>query len=341
MNEQKPVPVDPVRVAQVGVGYWGPNLLRNLVSSPRYSVRMAVEKDSDRKKLINKLYPELPVSSDFSAVCDDPDIEAIIIATPVASHADLAIKALKKGKHVLVEKPMATTVDEVTQIEHLSREGQLVAMVGHTFLFNNAVRQIKRIIDSGEIGQIRYIYARRLNLGRIRRDVDALWNLAPHDISIIQYWLDDPEPLRVQRTGMDYVQKGIDDVVFLNISYQDGIMANVHVSWLDPHKVRQITVVGEKKMIVYDDIAENKIALYDKGIDRLAVLGTDMDFDAGSAPEFTHRSGDVVLPKVAWREPLQNEVEHFADCIRTGEPCKADAAHARKVVSILSSAQHI
>ena len=341
MNEQKPVPVDPVRVAQVGVGYWGPNLLRNLVSSPRYSVRMAVEKDSDRKKLINKLYPELPVSSDFSAVCDDPDIEAIIIATPVASHADLAIKALKKGKHVLVEKPMATTVDEVTQIERLSREGRLVAMVGHTFLFNNAVRQIKRIIDSGEIGQIRYIYARRLNLGRIRRDVDALWNLAPHDISIIQYWLDDPEPLRVQRTGMDYVQKGIDDVVFLNISYQDGIMANVHVSWLDPHKVRQITVVGEKKMIVYDDIAENKIALYDKGIDRLAVLGTDMDFDAGSAPEFTHRSGDVVLPKVAWREPLQNEVEHFADCIRTGEPCKADAAHARKVVSILSSAQHI
>ena len=118
-------------------------------------------------------------------------------------------------------------------------------------------------------------------------------------------------------------------------------MANVHVSWLDPHKVRQITVVGEKKMIVYDDIAENKIALYDKGIDRLAVLGTDMDFDAGSAPEFTHRSGDVVLPKVAWREPLQNEVEHFADCIRTGEPCRADAAHARKVVSILSSAQHI
>ena len=332
MNEQKPVPVDPVRVAQVGVGYWGPNLLRNLVSSPRYSVRMAVEKDSDRKKLINKLYPELPVSSDFSAVCDDPDIEAIIIATPVASHADLAIKALKKGKHVLVEKPMATTVDEVTQIEHLSREGQLVAMVGHTFLFNNAVRQIKRIIDSGEIGQIRYIYARRLNLGRIRCDVDALWNLAPHDISIIQYWLDDPEPLRVQRTGMDYVQKGIDDVVFLNISYQDGIMANVHVSWLDPHKVRQITVVGEKKMIVYDDMEPSeKIKIYDKGISL-------------TEPEEIHqllvkyRSGNMLAPNILPTEALKLEVSEFIDQVKSNSAYSDnDLTHGRYVVEILEA----
>jgi len=140
---------------------------------------------------------------------------------------------------------------------------------------------------------------------------------------------------------MAYVQKGIDDVVFLNIHYPGGILANIHVSWLDPHKVRQITVVGEKKMIVYDDIAENKIALYDKGIDKLAVLGADMDFDEGSAPEFTHRSGDVVLPKVPWREPLQNEVDHFADCIRNCKPCRANATHAKNVVSILSSAKQI
>ncbi len=210
-------------------------------------------------------------------------------------------------------------------------------MVGHTFLFNSAVRYIKTLIDSGDLGDIRYIYSQRVNLGRIRNDVDALWNLAPHDISIIQYWLNEPEPIHVTRKGMDYVQKGIDDVIFMNIEYPDNIMVNIHVSWLDPHKIRRMTVVGSKKMVVYDDIAKNKIAIYDKDVDRMAVLGKNMEFDNTSTFSFNHRSGEVILPKINWVEPLKTEIAHFMDCIQNGTECLTDSIHASKVVNILAS----
>jgi predicted dehydrogenase len=223
----------------------------------------------------------------------------------------------------------------VQQIGKLAKEKGLVAMVGHTFLFNAAVRYIKMFIDSGELGDIRYIYSQRVNLGRIRNDVDALWNLAPHDISIIQYWLNEPEPIHVTRKGMDYVQKGIDDVVFMNIEYPDNIIANIHVSWMDPHKIRRMTLVGSNKMVVYDDIAENKIAIYDKGIDRMAVLGEEMDFDNSNTFNFSHRSGDVIMPKIKWVEPLKTEIAHFVDCIQNGTECLTGTSHAGKVVQIL------
>jgi len=245
------------------------------------------------------------------------------------------MESLKSGKHVLVEKPMATKVAQVEQIDQLRKEMNLVAMVGHTFLYNSAVRYVKKLIDSGELGDIRYIYSQRVNLGRIRDDVDALWNLAPHDISIIQYWLDEPEPVHVTRNGMDYVQNGIDDVVFMNIEYPGNILANIHVSWLDPHKIRKMTIVGSKKMVVYDDIGENKIIIYDKGIDRLAILGKNMDFDNPDTFSFEHRSGDVFIPKVKWVEPLKTEIAHFLDCIKNGTDCITDPTHALKVVRIL------
>ncbi len=230
---------------------------------------------------------------------------------------------------------MARSIAEVEEIGRMSNEKNLVAMVGHTFLFNAAVRYVKKLIDSGELGDIRYIYSQRLNLGRIRSDVDALWNFAPHDISIIQYWLGDPTPLSVVRRGIDYIQNNIDDVVFLNIIYPDKIMANVHVSCLDPHRVRLIVVVGSKKMVVYDDTAENKIAIYDKGIDRRAVLGENMDFDNQHFPIFNHRSGDVLLPKINFQEPLKVEIDHFIDCIEKGAECITGIDHAKKVVGIL------
>jgi len=331
----------PIGVAQIGVGYWGPNLLRNLFSSPYFSVKMVIEKDRGRRQFVEQFYPGIPVYSDISAALNEKNVQAMVIATPVASHVSLGLQSLDAGKHILVEKPMATHPEEVRQIHKAAKSRNLVAMVGHTFIFNAAVKQVKEIIDSGELGDIRYIYAQRLNLGRIRNDVDALWNLAPHDISIIQYWLNDPEPIKTQRIGMAYVQDGIDDVVFLNIIYPQNVMAHIHVSWLDPHKIRQITVVGTKKMVVYDDIAESKIAIYDKGIDPLAVLGDRMDFDTGGVPEFTHRSGDVVRPKVPWREPLQVEIEHFSQCILQGIDCKTGTAHAEKVVGILRRADTI
>jgi predicted dehydrogenase len=202
-------------------------------------------------------------------------------------------------------------------------------MVGHTFLYNAAVRYVKGLIDSGEIGHIRYIYSQRLNLGRIRSDVDALWNFAPHDISIIQYWLDDPDPISVVKRGIGYIQEEIDDVVFLNILYPNKVMANIHVSWLDPQRSRSMTLVGSKKMVVYDDTAENKIGIYDKGIDRKAALGENMDYDDPHFQPFEHRSGDVLLPRSISRNP-QVEIEHFIDCIQNGTKCLTGLDHARK-----------
>jgi predicted dehydrogenase len=208
-------------------------------------------------------------------------------------------------------------------------------MVGHTFLFNSAVRYVKKLIDNGEIGEIRYIYSQRLNLGRIRSDVNALWNFAPHDISIIQYWLDNPVPVSVIKRGVGYVQENVDDVVFLNIIYPNKVMANIHVSWLDPHKVRTMVVVGSKKMVVYDDVADNQIAIYDKGIESVAVLGQRMDYDNQNYPTFNHRSGDLLFPRVDVKEPLKVEVDHFLDCIEKGTECITGIAHARRVVQIL------
>ena len=327
-----------ISIVQIGCGYWGPNLLRNLVSNPECEVKWVVEISKDRQEYVHNLYPALKIKNDLQNVLYDNEVKAIVITTPAESHYKLTIDALKAGKHVLVEKPMAMKVEEVEEIGALAEEKNLVAMAGHTFLYNSAVRYVKQLIDSGELGDIRYIYSQRVNLGRIRSDVDALWNLAPHDISIIQYWLGEPKPVKVNRNGMAYVQKGIDDVVFLNIVYPDNVLVNIHVSWLDPHKIRRMTVVGSEKMVVYDDIAENKVAIYDKGIDRMAVLGEHMDFDDPSTFAFNHRSGDVVLPKIKWQEPLKVEIEHFVDCIQNGTSCLTDASHAKQVVNILSSA---
>lgn len=323
-------------VAQIGVGYWGPNLLRNLVMNRKCRVKTVVDLSIERRQYVQELYPTIKVTDDLDEVWEDPEIRAVVIATPVKTHFELATIALRAGKHILVEKPLATSVDEVERIEELSIYKKVVVMVGHTFLYNAAVRYVKKIIDSGEIGNIRYIYSQRLNLGRIRSDVDALWNFAPHDVSIIQYWLGNPDPISVTKQGVDYIQEKIDDVVFLNIVYPGKIMANIHVSWLDPHRVRSMIVVGSKKMIVYDDIAENKVAIYDKGIDKMAKLGESMDFDHPYFQTFNHRSGDVLWPQINFQEPLKIEIEHFIDCVINGTECITGIRHAKKVVQILS-----
>jgi predicted dehydrogenase len=328
-----------INVAQIGVGYWGPNLLRNLVSNRDCSVKLVVDIAKERRDYVKSLYPNIRVSEYVQDIEDDPTIEAVIIATPLKTHYDLTIRMLKAGKHVLVEKPLASNLSEVEEIEGFQRNKKLIVMVGHTFLYNAAVRYVKGLIDSGTLGDIRYIYSQRLNLGRIRSDTDALWNFAPHDISIIQYWLDDPDPVSVSVHGMDYVQEGIHDVVFMNIIYPGKIIANIHVSWLDPQKVRKMIVVGSKKMVIYDDIADNKIAIFDKGIDRMAILGEYMDYDRPENIKFNHRSGDVLLPKIKFEEPLKVEIAHFLDCITNGIKCMTDVEHAKRVIEILNLSQ--
>ena len=328
-----------IHVAQIGVGYWGPNLLRNLISNKRCQVKIVADLSKERREYVKRMYPSVDVTDDVERVFCDKRIDAVIIATPVTTHYDLAIRAMDSGKHILVEKPIATTVEEVEQIGSISSRGDLVAMVGHTFLYNSAVRYVKNMIDSGDLGDIRYIYSQRLNLGRIRTDVDALWNLAPHDISIIQYWLGDIRPLSVSVHGIDYIQKGVNDVAFMNIIYPNKVMANIHVSWLDPRKVRCMTIVGSKKMVVYDDVSEDKIKIYDKGIDRATALGENMDFDSPGYQKFKYRSGDIILPKINFEEPLKIEIDHFFDCIQKGISCLTGTSHATEVVRILEQSK--
>ena len=325
-------------VAQLGCGYWGPNLLRNFSALKNCWVKYVVDASAERRAFVESNFTKTKALDSHQAVYADPEVDAVIIATPAASHFELALAALHAGKNVFVEKPLATKASEVDELARVAKEKNLTVMVGHTFIYNSAVRFVKKMIDSGDLGEVRYIYSQRLNLGRIRSDIDALWNFAPHDISIIQYWLGDPTPSSVTRNGMAYMQDGIDDVVFLNLKYPNKVMANIHVSWLDPQKVRKMIVVGSKKMVVYDDVADDKIAIYDKGIDKKAVLGENMDFDHPRPPEFNYRSGDILLPQVKFVEPLKVEAEHFIDCIKNKTTPLTGLAHARTVVSILEQA---
>jgi predicted dehydrogenase len=324
-------------VAQLGVGYWGPNLLRNFSALPGCHVKYAVDFSPERRAFVESNFPRTKALDAVAPVLADAEVNAVIIATPAETHFRLARDFLNAGKHVFVEKPLATTVAEVDELAKIAAARGLVVMAGHTFIYNNAVRYVKKLIDAGDLGEVRYIYSQRLNLGRIRSDIDALWNFAPHDISIISWWLGDPAPLSVQRQGMAYMQEGIEDVVFLNVVYPNKVLANIHVSWLDPQKVRKMIVVGSKKMVVYDDVADDKIAIYDKGIDKKAILGQDMDFDH-PRPEFSYRSGDILLPQIKFVEPLRTEAQHFLDCIRTGQTPLTGLAHARNVVAVLEQA---
>lgn len=326
-------------LAQFGCGYWGPNLLRNFSGLPNCSVKYLVDLSAERRAFVEKNFPQTSAIESCDRVLSDPKVNAVIIATPAETHFSLAKQVLCAGKHVFVEKPLATKAGEVDELGKCAAERNLVVMAGHTFVYNPAVRYVKQLIDAGELGEIRYIYSQRLNLGRIRADIDALWNFAPHDISIIQYWLGNPEPISISRQGMAYMQDGIEDVVFLNLEYPGKIIANIHVSWLDPQKVRKMIIVGSRKMVVYDDIAEDKIAIYDKGIDRKAVLGENMDFDRPSSGQFNYRSGDIVMPQINFKEPLRVEAEHFRDCIRNGDLPLTGISHARAVVSILERAR--
>jgi predicted dehydrogenase len=326
-------------LAQLGCGYWGPNLLRNFSSLPNCRVKYVVDSSPDRRAFVEANFPRTAAVNGIGEALSDREVIGIVIATPAGTHFQLAREALLAGKHVFVEKPLATRVAEVDELDRLAKERELVVMAGHTFIYNAAVRYVKKLLDAGELGEIRYIYSQRLNLGRIRSDIDALWNFAPHDVSIIQYWLGDPEPVSVHRVGMDFIQNGIDDVVFLSIVYPQKIVANIHVSWLDPQKVRKIIIVGSRKMVVYDDVAEDKIAIYDKGIDKKAILGQNMDFDNPRSDQFSYRSGDILMPQVQFTEPLRSEAESFVECIWNGKKPITGIPHARNVVAILEQAR--
>jgi predicted dehydrogenase len=334
-----------LNIGLIGVGYWGPNLARAISELDGARLHTVCDRDSARLERFRRQYPGARFVSEFDDVLADDEVQAVILATPVSTHHTLARKALLAGKHVLVEKPLAATTEECDDLIRLAAERSLTLMVGHVFLYNAAVRKVKEYIDSGELGDVRYIYSQRLNLGQVRQDVNALWNFGPHDISILCYWLN-AEPERVIARGYSYVQPGIEDVVFMTFDFPDQVGANVHISWLDPLKVRRMTVVGSEKMVVYDDVsADARITVYDKGVSRTARgKRPDVAESLGSYETFSEfqtllRAGDVLIPKIDFSEPLIAECQHFLDSVRSGEAPLTDGHNGRRVVRVLEAAQ--
>lgn len=331
-----------INVALVGLGYWGPNLARNLAILDGGALHTLCDARPERLERLRRQYPGTRTTSDFESVLADDDVHAVVLATPVASHYDLAKRALDAGKHVMIEKPLARTTAECRDLVERAARGNLTLMVGHVFLFNAAVRRMKEYINSGELGDVRYVYSQRLNLGQVRTDVNALWNFAPHDLSILMYWLD-AVPERVIARGYSYVQPAIEDVVFMTLDFPNQVGANVHISWLDPFKIRRMTVVGSEKMIVYDDVsADARITIYDKGVSR--TRKADAQISLGTYETFAEfqlllRAGDVLIPKVDFTEPLLLECQHFVDCIRSGERPLTDGESGLRVVRVLEAAQ--
>ena len=324
--------MDRLKVGVIGAGYWGPNIIRNLYEIPEADLRMVVDLRQERLDHIKERYPEVAVTKEVEDLLAS-DVEAVAICTPVSTHYPLAMDCLRAGKHVLVEKPLTRDSQEARQMIALGHEKNRRIMAGHTFVYNPAVRALKEIIDRGEIGEIYYVNSTRVNLGLYQPDVNVIWDLAPHDVSILLYVLG-MEPVAASARGGKFAKAGVHDVAYLTLYFPNGIMADMRVSWLDPCKIRSITIVGSKKMIVYDDIEPNdKIKIYDKGVDVHPYTDTYEEF------HLAYRYGDITVYPIEWQEPLKLECLEFIRSVRTGTPTCSDGEDGLKVVEILEAAQ--
>ncbi len=322
----------PINVGVVGCGYWGPNLIRNLRSLPDCRVATICDVSNERLSHLTRLYPEVAAVTDFAQIARDQDIDAVAIATPVHTHFELAKQALQMGKHVIVEKPMAASAAQCRELIRIASQRRLTLMVGHTFIYSATVRAIKDIVKSGELGEIFYIGSQRLNLGLIQKDINVVWDLAPHDISIILYLLSQ-DPVAVNCQGKAHIRAGIEDVTNLSLDFGNGAIALVQSSWLDPNKIRRMTIVGSKRMIVYDDNEPlEKIKIYDKRVEAPPHYDTYAEF------HYSYHYGDMRAPYVKQVEPLKVQCDHFLDCIRSGTVPETGGMEGLRVVEILEAA---
>ncbi len=321
-----------IHLAVIGAGYWGPNLIRNFSEVPGARVAYVCDLDPAKLAPLASRYPTLSATRDYQEILRDPKVDAVVVATPVSTHRRLALDALRAGKHVLVEKPLAADSQSAAEIADVARELGRVLMVGHTFIYNPAVVKVKELIDRGALGDIYYIDSARVNLGLHQFDINVIWDLAPHDISIILYWLG-KYPVRVSARGNSYTQNEIEDVAFITLEFEDRVMAHIHVSWMSPAKLRRTTVVGSKQMIVYDDLeVAEKVKLYDSGVERLA-----LNADTRAELQRTYRVGDVLSPRLDVVEPLRVEAQHFVECILTGATPRTDGTAGVAVVQVLEA----
>jgi predicted dehydrogenase len=320
----------PLRVGVAGLGYWGPNLARNFAAISGCELAWCCDGSAAARERAGALFPGVRVTGEFDQLLADPALDAVALATPVPTHAELAVRVLDAGKHCFVEKPLAQSVADAELVVRAASANDRTLMVGHLLEYHPGVQKLKALADSGELGeQIYYIYGNRLNLGKLRADENALWSLGAHDVSVVLY-LAGEEPHEVVAHGESYVREGVEDVVFCFLRFPSGLTAHLHLSWLDPHKERRFTIVGSRRMATFDDMAlEGKLTVYDKGFDE----------DSRGYGEYITRSGDIFSPRISNREPLRIECEHFIECIRLGEPPRSDGASGLSVVRVLEQLQ--
>jgi predicted dehydrogenase len=319
-----------IKVGVIGCGYWGPQLIRNIHEMADAELVGVADTKPERLEFVRRHYPEVKLFSSHTQLLET-DVEAVVVSTPIHTHHMLAKEALTAGKHVMVEKPLAASVSESVELINIAQARNLMVMVGHTFLYNPAVQELRRLVGDGELGRIYYVDAARLNLGLFQRRANVIWDLAPHDISILMYVLG-MTPVAVSARGSMCVQDDVYDVAYLELLFESGVSAHVHVSWLDPAKVRRITVVGDKKMAVYNDVSlVEKIRVYDTGVES-PVTNNFGEF------QLSYRHGQVTIPYITWQEPLRLECEHFIECIRTGADPRTDGMQGLAVVSVLEAA---
>lgn len=324
-----------INVGIIGCGHWGPNHIRIFSQLPDSNSVICADLDQNRLDQIAQQYSDIRTTTDYKDILAADDVDAVCVSAPTNLHFDISKEALESGKHVLCEKPLALTASECEQLEELSKKCGKILMVGHVFVFNAGIVWLKKIIDSGELGNIYYAYATRTNLGPFRYDVNALWDLAPHDISVFNY-LFDSQPLNASARGQTYLDHSLEDLAFATLEYPNKVIANIHVSWLDPKKVRQITIVGDKKMVVWDDLDNvGPIKLYDKHVEKTSTYyATYGEF------QMLSREGSITIPKIGFSEPLKEQGSYFIECIKEGkQPQRSDADKGRQVVATLHAIQ--
>lgn len=323
-----------VKIGVIGCGYWGPNLIRNFNSQPEVELAVIADLDEQRLQKVGILYPNTRQTTDYREILNDESIDAVVVATPMTTHFPLGQEVLSSGKHLFLEKPMATTSADCRVLNELADSNGLHIMVGHTFVYTPAVRKIKSLMESGQLGDIYYVNISRLNLGIFQKDANVVWDLAPHDVAMLNF-LFETDPIKVSAHGVCYVQRErqIEDVAFVTLEYPDSRMAHIHVSWLDPNKVRNCTFVGSRKMLVYDDVSfSEKVRVFDKGVD------VQPHYDSFGEFQLLYRSGDIFSPHIDTIEPLKTETGHFVDVIQGKAEPLSSGQHGLRVVQVLEKA---
>ncbi len=321
-----------IKIGLIGCGAWGKNLLRNFANLPGCVLISCCDENPKQMERLRPNYPGIEFTQDHKDIIENPNLDAVVISTPPASHFELCKSAILADKDVFVEKPLVLQVRDGEELVKLAEEKKKILMVGHIMEYHAATLKLKEYMDKGELGEIYYLYSTRVNLGKVRDMENALWSFAPHDISMILFLLE-KEPVSVTATGKSYIQKGIEDVAFMTVHFADGVMAHIHVSWLDPHKDRKLTVVGSKKMAVFDDTqSAEKIWIYDKGVD------TRLDYNT-YGEYLSLRTGDILIPKIGTTEPLKSECQHFVECVEKRKTPRSDGQDGLRVLKILDAGE--